>query len=313
IVHGHQFMNNDWGPIGEYENARWLMGYLSVEYKTNCSELDTNDNIAFSSSSSSATNAGVMVMNSAGGDVRKIASLEVRNSYFLSVQCPTWSPEGDEIAFFKRTGLDFGDIFIVRNDGANSRNSTNNPYWYGKLVWSPDGTRFVYHTGYADSIQLIDVDSPLSHLAGISMSDGNPNWSPDSQLLVFDSTLSSTTAGIYMIKVDGSEPRQITDNPWMDTDPSWSPDGSKIAFVSNRDGDNEIFTMDVNGANVQQLTNNTSVDSDPVWSHNGAHIAFVSDRDGNNEIYVMNADGSNQHNVTNTPHQEYCPDWFGVR
>ncbi len=76
---------------------------------------------------------------------------------------------------------------------------------------------------------------------------------------------------------------------------------SKIAFHSDRDGDDEIFVMNADGTGVTQLTDNDDWDWDPVWSPNGRQIAFASDRDGDaevfvmstdTEIFVMNADGS---------------------
>ena len=76
---------------------------------------------------------------------------------------------------------------------------------------------------------------------------------------------------------------------------------SKIAFVSDRDGNAEIYVMDADGSNPTNLTNNPAVDGFPVWSPDGRKIAFVSDLDGNAEIYVMDADGSNQTNLTNNP------------
>src|SRR5437016_4483694 len=66
----------------------------------------------------------------------------------------------------------------------------------------------------------------------------------------------------------------------------------RIAFVSNRDGNNEIYVMDANGSGVTRLTNNAAGDSGPAWSPDGTQIAFSSSRDGNAEIYAMNADGS---------------------
>ena len=67
----------------------------------------------------------------------------------------------------------------------------------------------------------------------------------------------------------------------------------KIVFVSNRDGNNEIYSCNVDGSNITRLTNNTGTDDQPAWSPDGAHIAFISDRSGNPELYIMNADGSN--------------------
>jgi len=91
--------------------------------------------------------------------------------------------------------------------------------------------------------------------------------------------------------------------------PSWSPDGKKIAFVSNIDGDSEIYIMNVDGSNQTNLTENPAVDLHPTFSPDGMRIAFDSDRDGNREIYVMNADGSDQIRLTNEPAAEYAPSW----
>ena len=80
---------------------------------------------------------------------------------------------------------------------------------------------------------------------------------------------------------------RLTNNSSYDYSPFWSPDGTKIAFTSDRDGYEEIYTMNVDGTNQTNISNNNSYEYTPSWSPDGSKIEFNSDRDGNFEIYVM--------------------------
>ena len=72
----------------------------------------------------------------------------------------------------------------------------------------------------------------------------------------------------------------------------------KIAFTSDRAGNDEIFTMNADGS-VQAPDSNTAADHEPAVSADGERIVFTSTRDGNAEIYAMNADGSGVKRLTN--------------
>jgi Tol biopolymer transport system component len=91
--------------------------------------------------------------------------------------------------------------------------------------------------------------------------------------------------------------------------PAWSPDGRKIAFVSRRDGNSEIYVINADGSGQENLTQHPARDSHPSWSRDGRKLAFESRRDGNSEIYVMNADGSGLRNVTRAPSNDLGPAW----
>ncbi len=84
---------------------------------------------------------------------------------------------------------------------------------------------------------------------------------------------------------------------------------AQIAFVSDRDGNDEIYVMDIDGKNQQRLTDNRDNDWWPSWSPDGKRIVFVSERDGNREIYVMDADGENPRRLTNNPNEDWYPVW----
>lgn len=88
--------------------------------------------------------------------------------------------------------------------------------------------------------------------------------------------------------------------------PAWSPPAyaaavtnGRIAFVSDRDGNQEIYAMNPDGTGLKNLTNNPSSDFDPAWSPDGTRLAFTSNRDGFNQIYVMAADGSGVTRLSN--------------
>jgi TolB protein len=64
---------------------------------------------------------------------------------------------------------------------------------------------------------------------------------------------------------DGSGATRLTNNPAFDFSPTWSPNGTKIAFVSERAGNDEIYVMSANGTGVTRLTNNPAIDQEPAW------------------------------------------------
>ncbi len=81
------------------------------------------------------------------------------------------------------------------------------------------------------------------------------------------------------MNADGSNQINLSNNLADDISPSFSPDGSKIAFVSFRDGNSEIYVMNSDGSGQIDLSNNSASDFDPSFSNDGSKIAFRSARD----------------------------------
>ncbi len=124
---------------------------------------------------------------------------------------------------------------------------------------------------------------------------------------------------IYTINPDGSDLTNLTADSANDFDPIWSPDGSRIAFLSDRDGNAGrptygIFVMNADGTNTISLTPPDARNPRfrfqlPTWSPDGSHIAFASDHGGNFDIYVVNADGSGLANLSDHSEIDFSPVW----
>jgi TolB protein len=111
------------------------------------------------------------------------------------------------------------------------------------------------------------------------------------------------------MNADGSNVVNLTNHAADDGRPAWSPDDARIAFISNRDGNYEIYVMDADGSDPVRLTTHPELDAFPEWSPDGQYIAFRSDRAGNLEVFVMAADGSGPFNWTNHPSSDCHPRW----
>ena len=101
----------------------------------------------------------------------------------------------------------------------------------------------------------------------------------------------------------------ISNNAYRDRTPVFSPDGGRLAFVSDRDGDWNIYTMAVDGSDVRRLTYAHGADKSPAFSPDGSRIAFISNRRGEYDVFTMNADGSDQKLLLPRDGNEYEPTW----
>ena len=138
------------------------------------------------------------------------------------------------------------EIYVMDADGGNQKNLTNHPAYDGEPDWSPDGAKIAFvsdRNGDRTQIHVMDADGKnVIRLTDGPGSKGDPNWSPDGLKIAFNA--GDWENHIAVIDADGNNREMLEDNAWGT---SWSPDGKQIAFVSLRDGLNEIYVIGVGG------------------------------------------------------------------
>ncbi len=86
---------------------------------------------------------------------------------------------------------------------------------------------------------------------------------------------------------------KLTPDTTSASDPAFSPDGSRIAFVSLRDGNAEIYVMNADGTGAVRITNDPQSDGRPAFTPDGQSVVFHSARTaGKQQIWVVNVDGT---------------------
>lgn len=100
---------------------------------------------------------------------------------------------------------------------------------------------------------------------------------------------------VFTLGVDGQNLHQVTHNNYWDLFPAWSPDGTRLAFLSWRENDLDIYTIDTTGENETFIYDSGDHDADIDWQKD--IIVFTS----YNRIWQMSPDGSNIKQITEPP------------
>ncbi len=208
----------------------------------------------------------IYVMNTDGSNIKQL-------TYNFSQDTqPSWSPDGKYIAFSSDRDGSYmwnSDIFLMRSDGTGVVNLTRtigiNEY---SAFWSLDGKKICFlsdRDGFENYYVMNTDGTNVRLLEDFELFDfAWPNVFGDYYIY---EDLSGNNYDIFIdLCLNPKGGINLTKNFANDRSPVWSPDGRKIAFVSDRDFNNEIYIMNADGSNQTRITFNNADDNHPSWS-----------------------------------------------
>jgi serine/threonine protein kinase/Tol biopolymer transport system component len=243
---------------------------------------------------------GLWLLSVETGERRRLTTL---GEPALAEHSPAFAPDARSLLFVRGFSVNSSDLFVLPlntdlSPAGEPRQLTQERRSLEGASWTGDGKEIVYSSGEPGSTSLWRIASSGGAPRRITEAAGeihNFALSRPTNRLVF--TQRTRELDIYRAELTegGAEVRQPL--PWLvstrfDRYPSYSPDGTKIAFVTLRSGNWQLWTSDSDGRNTIQLTAFERGEvSFPSWSPDGRQILFLASAAGPVEPYVINGTG----------------------
>ena len=224
---------------------------------------------------------------------------------------PRWSPDGNWLAFASNRGDDKTpmNLYVIPAEGGEARKLTDQKESVEEIAWSPDSKRIAFAARARDEAYAEEDEKKRA---------------PRRFTRVFHKLDSVGFTGdrrkhIFLVDLDGGEPRQLTSGDFEHGSPGWSPDGRHIVIDGLRDERwdvelvNRLYRIDVDGGTEPKaLTGDDGSYDAPAFSPDGGRIAYrMTLEDGtyphHSQVGVMNADGSDPKLLTTSLDRQCGP------
>ncbi len=229
---------------------------------------------------------------------------------------PSWSADGDRIAFVSNRNRGIEQIFVMDADGGNVTELTTQ-WTHQQPAWSPKAEKIAYVRNRGGrQVWIMDADGGNQRRLTQDGKNELPTWSPDGKRIAFLSTR-EPRSHLYVMDENGENQESPTQDMLPKDAPSWSPDGQWIAYAATDETHIiQIYAVRVVGVpHLEKLTRDGPRKLQPAWSPDGNTIAYTSwvfnlKRD-QKTIHVMTSEGKHLKQLSeNHRGNDTDPDWL---
>ncbi|HET8676745.1 MAG TPA: winged helix-turn-helix domain-containing protein [Blastocatellia bacterium] len=262
---------------------------------------------------------GIYSVSADGGDLKQVIA---SRTYLYD---PIYSHDGEHIYYggiselgnfvlyrlriFEATGEAAGEPVEVANTGLAR---------IKHLTISADGKRLAYS---APTMKSSISSAPISPASGEAVGEpapltqdtsyrkGIPSFSHDGRKIAYTDFRGGANQDIWVMDADGKNDSQLTTDQAVDWAPNWFPDNEQIAFQSNRQGKQRIWSISIRSGRERLLVDPGQVISFPKLSPDGRQVAFNSINSGTINIWVASIEGGQPVQLTSDKETMGWPCW----
>jgi hypothetical protein len=234
---------------------------------------------------------GGRIVGFAAGTPEELTLTEHPGLNYPNVGQPSWSPDGQKIAFIGTTRDSRDDIFVVDQTSGNINQITKGPGNNRQPSWSPDGKSLAFTRvdGPGSEIFTIDIKTQReTQLTADREQAEHPSWSPDGRRIVYQvKDRDNRRSVIIIINADGSNWR----SRYLGSDPSWAPHGHLIAIVLQTT-ERGICVINPDDGEPKLVVKGDVYN--PEWSPDCTKLLYQLGADSNARIFEIDTDGENK-------------------